>query len=70
MTCASFLHLPIDVNLNVSTSDGKHTNLNSPAVVVVVASCVVVVVTCSVVVDVGSRIDYCKFDHEQLSINA
>ena len=31
---------------------------------------VVVVVTCSVVVVVGSRIDYCKFDNEQLCINA
>ena len=30
----------------------------------------VVVVTCSVVVVVGSRIDYCKFDNEQLCINA
>ena len=30
----------------------------------------VVVVTCSVVVVVGSRIDYCEFDNEQLCINA
>ena len=48
----------------------KTLKLNSPAVVVVVGSCVVVVVTCSVVVVVGSRIDYCKFDNEQLCINA
>ena len=69
MTCASFLHLPSDVNLNVCLRLKTH-KLNSPAVVVVVGSCVVVVVTCSVVVVVGSRIDYCKFDDEQLCINA
>ena len=49
----------------------KTHKLNSPAVVVVVGSCVVVVVvTCSVAVVVGSKIDYCKFDNEQLCINA
>ena len=69
MTCASFLHLPSDVNLNVYFRWETH-KLNSPAVVVVVGACVVVVVTCSVVVVVGSRIDYCKFDNEQLCINA
>ena len=70
MTRASFLRLPSDVNLNVSTSDVKTHKLNSPAVVVVVGSCVVVVVTCSGVVVVGSRINYCKFDNEQSCINA
>ena len=48
----------------------KTHKLNSPAVVVVVGTCVVVAVACSVVVVVGSRIDYCNFDNEQLCINA
>ena len=69
MTCASFLHLPSDVNLNVYLRWKTH-KINSPAVLVVVGSCVVVVVTSSVVVVVGSRIDYCKFDDVQLCINA
>ena len=69
MTCASFLHLLSDVNLNVYLRWNTH-KVNSPALVVVVGSCVVVVVSCSVVVVVGSRIDYCKFENVQLCKNA